>query len=299
MKNLFNQDNLILSASIVLAAFILAGAWIYVASLQAGSNQAQSNQASQLAKLEEKILPAKGLTLPINWGDLGKKLIEAGVIDKEKFENLYSQRGGLSEYEKKLLNGQISGKLTINRSNAGTFLNLLWAFGLANKNEILEKGPMTDARYGGAGRFASTGGWTLAQGKAMDHYSQHELIKLTPKQQALVKKVAQNIYRPCCNNSTYFPDCNHGMAMLGLLELLAASGAEEQEIYKAALQVNAYWFPQVYLNLGRYLQAKGLSWDSADPKGLLSANFSSASGYQQIQSQLQPISQPGGASCGV
>ena len=30
-------------------------------------------------------------------------------------------------------------------------------------------------------------------------------------------KIAKGIYRPCCNNSTYFPDCNHGMAMLGLL----------------------------------------------------------------------------------
>ena len=118
------------------------------------------------------------------------------------------------------------------QENSGTILNLLWAFGLANKNEILEKGPMMDKRYGGAENFASTGGWTLSKGDSMNHYSMHSFITLTPQQQSLVEKVSQNIYRPCCGNSTYFPDCNHGMAMLGLLELLASQGISENEMYK-------------------------------------------------------------------
>ena len=71
------------------------------------------------------------------------------------------------------------------------FLNLLWALGLGNKNEILDNGPMTDKKYGGAGRFASTGGWTLAQGDAMNHYSMHRFIGLTLEQQALVEKVSK------------------------------------------------------------------------------------------------------------
>jgi hypothetical protein len=123
-------------------------------------------------------------------------------------------------------------------------LNMLWAFGLANKNPILENGPMMDPSYGGAGNFASTGGWTLAKGDTMSHYSMHTLVTLSPAQQALVEKVAKNVYRPCCRNSTYFPDCNHGMAMLGLLELLAGEGATEEEMYKTAQDVNALWFPQ-------------------------------------------------------
>ena len=38
----------------------------------------------------------------------------------------------------------------------------------------------------------------------------------------IVEEIAGNIYRPCCGNSTAFPDCNHGMAMLGLIELMVS-----------------------------------------------------------------------------
>jgi hypothetical protein len=55
-----------------------------------------------------------------------------------------------------------------------------------------------------------------------------DLIPLTAEQQALVEEVAAEIYRPCCNNSTLFPDCNHGMAMLGFLELLACGPKERR-----------------------------------------------------------------------
>lgn len=125
-----------------------------------------------------------------------------------------------------------------------TELNLLWAFGLANKNPILEKGPMTDPRYGGPQNLASVGGWTVAKGDALDHYSMHEFMRLTPEQQALVEKVSQNVFRPCCKNSAYFPDCNHGMAMLGLLEILASQGMDEPGLLAAAENANALWFPQ-------------------------------------------------------
>jgi len=122
-------------------------------------------------------------------------------------------------------------------------LNMLWAFGLANKNEILENGPMMDPKYGGADNFASIGGWTLAKGSAMDHYSHHEMLKLTPEQQKKVKRTSKNIYRPCCNNPAYFPDCNHGMAMLGALEIMASQGASEREMYRIAEDLNKQWFP--------------------------------------------------------
>jgi hypothetical protein len=181
----------------------------------------------------------------LEWSNLGVKMAEAGVIDTKKFENLYSQRGGLSEADKKLLYGAKNGKVKITPENSGMMLNMLWAFGLSNKNPILENGPMMDPRYDGAGNFASTGGWTLAKGSAMDHYSMHSFVVLTREQQELVEKVSKNIFRPCCKNSTYFPDCNHGMAMLGLLELMASDGASEEEMYKIADEVNALWFPEL------------------------------------------------------
>ncbi len=177
------------------------------------------------------------------WGNMGAKMVEAGVIDEDKFENLYRPRGGLTEMDKKLLYGTDNKNITITSENSGMMLNMLWAFGLANKNPILENGPMMDPKYGGAGNFASTGGWTLSKGNAMDHYSMHSFVTLTPEQQALVEKVSKGIFRPCCSNSTYFPDCNHGMAMLGLLELMASQGATEDDMNKTASEVNALWFP--------------------------------------------------------
>jgi len=227
-------------------------------------------------------------------------MTEAGVIEKEKFLALYGQRGGLTDEERALLEGKDNGYLTINSQNAGALLNLLWALGLANDNPILKEGPMVSPQYGGdAGRFASTGGWTLSRGDAMDHYSKHAFVVLSREQQALVERVANNIYRPCCGNSTYFPDCNHGMAMLGLLELMASQGVSEEEMYRAALQVNSYWFPDTYLTIAQYFANRGIAWDKVSAREVLGAAYSSAQGYQRILAEVQPIQFQGGGSCGV
>ncbi|MEK7615967.1 MAG: hypothetical protein AAB420_02045 [Patescibacteria group bacterium] len=146
------------------------------------------------------------LDLPEN---IAQQLYDLGVIDKSKMP------------------GEMST------------LNMFWAFGLANKNEILETGPMME----NTPNYASTGGWTIAVGDPMDHYSMHPLITLTPEQQELVKKTSKNVFRPCCSNPAYFPDCNHGMAMLGILELLASQGKSEKELYATAKAVNNIWFP--------------------------------------------------------
>ena len=241
-----------------------------------------------------------GIILPVKWGDLGIQMTKAGVIDKTKFESIYSQRGGLSENEQKMLSNSNNGNIVISSENSGVILNMLWALGLGNKNPILENGPMMDKQYGGAGNFASTGGWTLAQGNAMNHYSMHSFIKLTPEQQALVEKVSKNIYRPCCGNSVYFPDCNHGMAMLGLLELMASQGVSEADMYKTALIVNSAWFPSTYETIKIYMKNKGVEWKDVNPKEMLGADYSSGPGFAQIASQVPPPVQGGGGSgCGV
>jgi hypothetical protein len=242
----------------------------------------------------------KGIELPVRWGDLGKQLTDNGSIDRQKFEALYAQRGELDEETVALLTGTDNGRMTITEDNASTLLNLLWALGLANKNEILENGPMVDKQYGGdAGRFASTGGWTLAVGNPMDHYSRHTMVSLTPEQQVLVENVSKNIYRPCCGNATHFPDCNHGMAMLGLLELMASQGVSEKDMYRAALAVNSYWFPDTYMTIGKYLKTKNIAWKNASPQEILSREYSSAAGYQKIKSQVVPTEPKAGNSCGV
>lgn len=200
----------------------------------------------QLPDAKNESFRPQSNVLSVHWGDLGARLVETGVMDLEKFKKLYSARGGLSAENLKLLNGDEDVELTINSGNADYVLNFLWAFGLANKNKILEEGPMSDPQFGGPEVFASTGGWTLAKGNSMEHFSRHRLIELDSEEQFKIERVSKNIYRPCCSNPAYFPDCNHGMAMLGLLELMADQGFSEEEMYKAAEKVNLFWFPESY-----------------------------------------------------
>jgi hypothetical protein len=205
--------------------------------------------------------------------------VSVGAIDADKFKAIYEQRGAFTDEYDKLLFGQSDDKLKITKENSGYLLNLFWALVLASKNDILENGEMTNPAYGGAGRFASTGGWTLAKGDPMDHYSKYKFFNLTPEQQDLVDKISKGIYRPCCGNSTYFPDCNHGMAMLGLLQLMTSQSVSEQEMWETSLQVNSYWFPETYMTLSAYFERKGTAWGEVDPRLALGKEYSSANGY--------------------
>lgn len=285
----------ILSVTIVVGVIVLAS--IYTIRLK--NREILSHSARLNAEQQKEIALQNNVELPVTWNDMGVEMVKAGVIDKEKFFSLYNGRGGLSESEKKLLESVDNGNLVITPDNSGMMLNMFWALGLGNKNVILENGPMVDKQYGGAGNFASTGGWTLAKGNAMDHYSVHKFMTLTPEQQSLVEKVAKNIYRPCCDNSTYFPDCNHGMAMLGLLELMASQGVNEVDMYKFALKVNALWFPNQYEAIKIFITSQGIDWNTVDSNKILGSEYSSSSGYQNVLSKIQPPEQKGGTSCGA
>src|SRR3989344_1772542 len=249
--------------------------------------------------ITENVLPRAGVTLPITWGDFGKQMIKDGVIDETKFRALFE--GGLTTNEEQMLTGNMDSPIVLNEQNSRYLLDLLWAFGLANKNDILDNGEMTDEQYGGAGNFASTGGWSLAKGAGIDHYSMHSYVVLDEKQQALVDQVSRGIFRPCCGNSTHFPDCNHGMAMLGLLELMAKNGVTAKEMYDVALKVNSFWFPQTYIDLATYFKEQGTDWANVDPKLALSAEYSSAQGYQQTRQLIKSLPKPqqGGGGCGA
>lgn len=251
-------------------------------------------------RLALEVLPQEGVEINAVWGDLGKQLLDTGVIDEKPFRALYEKRGGITEDMEKMLSGSGNGKIKINQDNSSFILNLLWAFGLGNKNDILDKGEIQNPKYGSAGIFASTGGWSLAKGETMSHFSKHPFVKLDSNQQELVDKVSKNIYRPCCDNSTNFPDCNHGMAMLGLLELMASQGASEEDLYKTALIVNSYWFPNVYLTIANYFKEQGVSWDKVNPQTVLSYEYSSLSGYSQLLAKTTPQQgSSGGGGCGV
>lgn len=288
MENENKNSNHLMIASIVLSVVIGAFVWAN-GNLRLASNSGNKNESAS-------IIGGADIELPAVWGNLGYQMMKAGVIDKPRLEELYKSRGGLSDSNIQLLGDVENGKLKANKENAEFLLNLFWALGLGNKNEILKKGPMSDPQYGGPDQFASTGGWPLAKGSVMDHYSMHSFITLTPEQQALVEKTSKNIYRPCCDNPTHFPDCNHGMAMLGLLELLASQNATEDQMYRTALQMNAFWFPSQYATIAKYLASKK---QNADPKEILGINYSSASGYQKIESMVPDKQKQNGGSCGA
>lgn len=278
-----------IQSSILIAAILVSSSVGYTIGVRTATGQ-KTNTISTVAKnpisdLEQNVLPSSGVTLPVVWGNLGTKLVSSGVIDADKFKSIYEQRGQFTDEYNQLLTGENNGKLKITSANSGYILNILWAFGLANKNEILEKGEMVDKGYGGADKFASTGGWTVAKGNVMDHYSKHAMVTLTPEQQALVDKVSRGIFRPCCGNSAHFPDCNHGMAMLGLLELMASQGVSEQDMWSAALAVNSYWFPDTYLTIATYMKSKGTEWKNVNPQEVLGREYSSSRGYANIASQ--------------
>lgn len=301
------EHNYLLPASIILSALIIVLAWVYKAGFKTRVSSEQAITSVQKGRAFGAPISGGSVQkaeLPAVWGNLGARMVESGIIDRARFEALYAGRGGLTEEEKQFLR-EGNGKLAVTRENSGFVLNLLWALGLGNKNKILKEGPMTDVRYGGAERFASTGGWTLAKDDpaadsrqvTMSHYAAHSFIMLTPAEQAMVERVSRNIHRPCCDNSAYFPDCNHGMAMLGLLELMASQGVSEREMYKTALQVNAFWFPEQYATIARYLESRGLVPQLVDPKEILSKEYSSASGYRRIASLVPRVEERSGGGC--
>lgn len=294
-KNL-NTDKLWKYLSLVLTVALVFLIFFDV-NISLRSDGVDSNKETEKIVDQEDVLPEEGVDLQIEWGDLGLQMTEAGLIDGDAMESLYATRGGLIDEELALLYSEDNDNLVVNSDNAGYYLNLFWALGLGNQSKVLDEGEMQD--YGDAGRFASTGGWSLSVGDSMDYYSQEELISLTSEQENLVEEVSKNIYRPCCNNSTYFPDCNHGMAMLGYLQLLASQDVSEDEMYALALKLNSYWFPSNYVNIAQFYQDQGISWDKVDPKEVLSANYSSASGYQDVLASIQPQSAGGGGGCSV
>lgn len=254
-------------------------------------------------EIGKKVLPEK-LELGIAFKDSIIKLVQKGAIDKNKFLDLYQGRGGMTAEYQSLFEQKSDDKIVVTPENAGLILNLLWPLGITNKTSVLALGPMGTQYKDSVGNFASTGGWTIGTKPGGELFNSSVIFPLTEDQEKTVKEIAENIYRPCCGNSTYFPDCNHGAAMLGYIELAVAQGLSKDEIYKKALVLNSYWFPQTYAEVAMYMLAKkGVTWEKVDAKEMLGANFSSGQGYVKISKELQdegliPKVQ-GGGSCGV
>lgn len=257
-------------------------------------------QLLDLSGLENQVLPENGIELPVSWNDLGLKLVSSGVIDLAKFKSAAK----LTSEQEKILTTGSSDKIKITRANSQFVVDMLWAIGLAQKSIVYDQGPMGKEYKKDAANFASTGGWNLAKGNAMNYYNKFDLISptaLTAQKQQKVAEISKNVYRPCCGNPTWFPDCNHGMAALAIIELLVANNVDEKIIYQKLLGFNSFWFPDQYLYAATYFARQGISWEKVDAKLVLGKDFSSGQGAAQIAKKIGPLPyrSSNNSSCGT
>lgn len=229
----------------------------------------------------------------LSFSNLSEEIAESGVIDKEKFLELYHNSGRIPEASK--LFEENTDFVEMNSDNSDIVLNFLWALGLGQKSKVYEEKLFANPET--ARSMASTGGWTLARGDAVEHLGRHNFLLLTADQEILVEKIAKNIYRPCCNNPASMPDCNHGMAMLGLIELLVSQEKTEEEIYDTAAIANTFWFPDHYKMVNAYLNR--YSTKKTTSKEILGYSLSSGSGAQNIIRKMNQPQIPAGSSCSV
>lgn len=277
----------------IVTVFLLGILFQKVNGLKTGS--ATTNSKEVLVD-REKVVPSKGFDLPISWGDFGPRLIEIGVVDPEKF----IKAANLNSDEIKILKEGSDKPININSDNSQFVVDFLWAIGLASKSKAYIEGPMGTDYKNDVGNFSSTGGWTLAKGDAVKYLGKSNFFTLNNEQEKRVEEIAKNIYRPCCNNSTWFPDCNHGMAALAAIEIMVAKNLSDDEIYKSVLKLNSFWFSGTYLTTAEYFASQGVSWDKIDAKKVLSAEFSSSTGASQIAKKITPVQGTGGgAGCGA
>src|SRR3989338_3798702 len=270
-----------------------------------GGKKTYDNLTQELKKEERELIydqtaTEEGINLSIKWADIGPKIIQSGALDYDIFEELMKNNGhSLTDDQRQILLYGSDQYITINRTNNLFLLDVMWAFGLVNNNSILYNGAISNSQTN-KNNFASTGGWPLGKKPGGELLSSSNILILTQEQQKKVETITSNVYRPCCNNPTSFPDCNHGMASLGLTQLMVYNNMSEDDIYRNLLYANSYWFPRTYVDIGQYLKEQGKDWDSVDAKEILGFDYSSYSGYASIRSRLQNSSiVSSDASCGA
>lgn len=233
-----------------------------------------------LGNLLEEVVPAEGIETNLFFGDVLQKIIAADVLVPDKLKGYYTKKGGMPPWVAALLAGPSDAPIRFTAESASHLLSLLWPIGLATRTSFNESSP-TNGEY--LPRLASTAGWKLghAPNGAM-YFNRVDAMTLTLEQSQTVRDVAARTFRPCCNNPALFQDCNHGSAMLGLLELGASQGLEKAELERVALTANTFWFPREYLKTAIYFSLfENRSWRELPPAELLDARYSSASGWQQ------------------
>lgn len=281
------------------AASGVGGALFWASRSKTFDEYLRAKKDTALAGLADRVAPQDGYVTTVSFGGSITRLISAGAISPKKFQWLYSRRGGLPEWVGQLFTGPSAEPIKLSFKTAPYLLNLLWPLGIANKTDFNKKSRLNGKDLP---RFASTGGWQLGEAdNGSAYFNRVEAIRLDGAQEETVLNVARNVYRPCCNNSTFFQDCNHGSAVLGLLELAASQGAVDEDLFRLALIASAFWYPSQYVETALYFEeVEGKTWGEVAPKTILGKRFSSASGWNRnvhaalIKANLLPSSGPQG-----
>ena len=252
----------------------------------------------------EKVIPEAGFQSQIALGDAILQLVDYGVIDRGKFFALARERGAPPPELSSVLSDRSDQPMRLTRENAVDLVNLLWPLGLSNFLAGNFSSPLNgESLY----NFASTGGWTLGEAETGgDYFNAFPIVPLSSAQEEVVIRLAKSTYRPCCDNSTFFQDCNHGSALFGLLQLGAAQGLDEAELLREAKAFNSHWFPDTYVLTALYLKVfEQTEWQDADAAEVLGLRFSTLSGWRDnVEAPMAAVANlvpppSGGVSCGA
>ena len=157
------------------------------------------------------VVPTAGFQSRVSLRDSIVRLVGKGVIDREKFLALQKYNGALPPELLKIMEKPSGKPIHLTRENASHYVNLLWPAGLSNHLDANKESPLVGPDLS---NFASTGGWTLGkEPNGGSYFNKFPIIELSPKAEALAVHIAKSTYRPCCGNSTFFQDCNHGSAL--------------------------------------------------------------------------------------
>jgi hypothetical protein len=270
------------------AALALASLWALSRRAQADSEAdtpkvvefSPDNKRLLYDEVASNVVPKSGYQSRIALRDSIVRLVWHGVMNRGKFFALQRDGERMPDDLSHVLSDPSDGPIRLTRENAGVYVNLLWPVGLAN--HIV--GNFSSPLIGDSLRsFASTAGWTLGdRDEGADYFNKLPIVDLTLAQESLAIRVAKSTFRPCCDNSTFFQDCNHGSALYGLLQLGASQGLREMDLYREALAFNSFWFEHHYVRTALYFAvSRGVGWRDVDPKEVMGQKYSSLSRWGQ------------------
>jgi hypothetical protein len=231
-------------------------------------------------EVASRAVPDSGYQSRIVLRDSIVRLVRHGAIDLGKFFGLQRNGVRMAGDLSHVLSDPSEKPIRLTRENVAVYVDLLWPIGLANRLIGNFSSPLAGQSVG---NFASTAGWTLGdRNEGAEYFDRFPIVDMTPSQEALAIRVAKTTFRPCCDNSSFFQDCNHGSALYGLVQLGASQGLQELELYREALAFNSFAFEPYYVRTALFFAvARGVAWRDVDPKAVMGAEYSSGSRWRE------------------